>query len=72
MQPPSPPRDRLAGSLAAAGMEPLPSVGNFLLVHHGADDEALIGGLLRHGILVRSGGSSGCRAGCASPRARSR
>ena len=48
-------RDRLAGSLAAAGMEPLPSVGNFLLVHHGADDEALIGGLLRHGILVRSG-----------------
>ena len=30
-------------------------MGNFLFVHHGADDEALIGGLLRQGILVRSG-----------------
>jgi histidinol-phosphate aminotransferase len=52
-------RDRLAAALAEAGMESLPSAGNFLLVHHGADDAELVVGLLRRGILVRSGAELG-------------
>jgi histidinol-phosphate aminotransferase len=52
-------REQLARSLAEAGMEPLPSAGNFVLVHHGADDAALVAGLLRRGLLVRSGAELG-------------
>ena len=52
-------RERLAGALAAAGMEPLPSAGNFLLVRHGVDDAALVAGLLRRGLLVRPGAELG-------------
>ena len=52
-------RERLATALSAAGMEPRPSAGNFLLVPHGVDDDALVAGLLRHGIWVRSGADLG-------------
>jgi histidinol-phosphate aminotransferase len=52
-------RERLARALAEARMEPLPSVGNFLLVRHGVDDAALVAGLLRRGLLVRSGADLG-------------
>jgi histidinol-phosphate aminotransferase len=52
-------RERLAAGLRDAGMEPLPSAANFVLVRHGADDAQLIGGLLRRGILVRSGADLG-------------
>jgi histidinol-phosphate aminotransferase len=52
-------RERLARALADAAMESLPSAGNFLLVHHGADDAALVAGLLRRGLLVRSGAELG-------------
>jgi histidinol-phosphate aminotransferase len=52
-------RERLASGLREAGMEPLPSAGNFVLVRHGADDAQLGDGLLRRGILVRSGADLG-------------
>jgi histidinol-phosphate aminotransferase len=52
-------RERLAGGLTGAGFEPLPSSANFVLVRHGADDADLVDGLLRHGILVRSGAQLG-------------
>lgn len=52
-------RERLAGSLADAGMEPLPSAANFVLVRHGADDAELGEGLLRRGIVIRSGAELG-------------
>jgi histidinol-phosphate aminotransferase len=52
-------RERLAGGLGEAGMEPLPSAANFVLVRHGADDAELGDGLLRRGIWVRSGGELG-------------
>ena len=52
-------RERLAEALSAAGMNPLPSAGNFLFVHHGADDAALNDGLLRRGVLIRPGGELG-------------
>jgi histidinol-phosphate aminotransferase len=52
-------RERLARALAEAGMQTLPSAGNFLLVRHGADDAALVAGLLRRGLLVRSGAELG-------------
>jgi histidinol-phosphate aminotransferase len=52
-------RDHLAAGLRAAGLEPLPSETNFLLVEHGADDDALAGGLLRRGVLVRPGSELG-------------
>jgi histidinol-phosphate aminotransferase len=52
-------RERLAAALAEAGMEPLPSAGNFLLVRHGVEDAALADGLLRRGLLVRSGAELG-------------
>jgi histidinol-phosphate aminotransferase len=48
-------RERLSGALAAAGMEPLPSEANFVLVRHDVDDAALIDGLLRRAILIRPG-----------------
>ncbi|HEV3377583.1 MAG TPA: aminotransferase class I/II-fold pyridoxal phosphate-dependent enzyme, partial [Thermoleophilaceae bacterium] len=41
--------------LRDAGLEPVPSAANFLLVQHGVDDAALMDGLLRRGILVRPG-----------------
>jgi histidinol-phosphate aminotransferase len=52
-------RDRLAAGLHDAGMDPLPSAANFVLVRHGADDALLVDGLLRRGLLVRSGAGVG-------------
>jgi histidinol-phosphate aminotransferase len=52
-------RDHLAGALRAAGLGPMPSEANFLLVEHGADDHALADGLLRRGVLVRPGSELG-------------
>jgi len=52
-------RDHLAAGLRAAGLEPLPSEANFLLVEHGADDDALADRLLRRGVLVRPGSELG-------------
>ena len=52
-------RDHLGAGLRAAGLEPLPSDANFLLVEHGADDDALADGLLRRGVLVRPGSELG-------------
>jgi histidinol-phosphate aminotransferase len=52
-------RERLARGLGEAGMEPLPSAANFVLVRHGADDAQLVEGLLRRGLLVRSGAHLG-------------
>jgi histidinol-phosphate aminotransferase len=52
-------RDHLAGALRAAGLDPMPSQANFLLVEHGADDDALADGLLRRGVLVRAGSELG-------------
>jgi histidinol-phosphate aminotransferase len=52
-------RDHLAAGLRTAGLEPLASEANFLLVEHGADDDALADRLLRRGVLVRPGGELG-------------
>jgi histidinol-phosphate aminotransferase len=52
-------RERLAGGLADAGIEPLPSAANFVLVRHGADDAELGEGLLRRGIIIRPGAELG-------------
>ena len=52
-------RERLAHGLGEAGVEPLPSAANFVLVRHGADDAQLVEGLLRRGLLVRSGAHLG-------------
>jgi histidinol-phosphate aminotransferase len=52
-------RERLAGGLREAGLDPLPSAANFVLVRHGADDAELGAGLLRRGLLVRSGAQLG-------------
>jgi histidinol-phosphate aminotransferase len=52
-------RERLTDGLVAGGMRPLPSAANFVLVRHGADDAQLGHGLLRRGILVRSGAGLG-------------
>jgi histidinol-phosphate/aromatic aminotransferase/cobyric acid decarboxylase-like protein/imidazoleglycerol phosphate dehydratase HisB len=46
-------RERLAASLRAIGLEPLPSAGNFLFVPV-ADGHALGETLLRHGLVVRA------------------
>jgi histidinol-phosphate aminotransferase len=48
-------RDHLAAGLRRAGLEPRPSEANFVLVEHGADDDALGDRLLRRGVLVRPG-----------------
>lgn len=48
-------RDHLAEGLRAAGLEPLPSQANFLLVQHGMDDGELTQALLQRGVLVRPG-----------------
>ena len=63
-------RDHLASGPRAAGLEPLPSEANFLLVEHGADDDALADRLLRRGVLVRPGAKSACPAGRGSRWAR--
>ena len=52
-------RDHLAAGLRAADLEPLPSEANFLLVEHGAGDDALADLLLRRGVLVRPGSELG-------------
>jgi histidinol-phosphate aminotransferase len=52
-------RDYLAAALREAGLEPLGSEANFLLVEHGAEDAALTEGLLRRGVLVRPGSELG-------------
>jgi histidinol-phosphate aminotransferase len=52
-------RDHLAEALRSAGLDPLPSEANFLLVEHGADDAGLADGLIRRGVLVRAGSELG-------------
>jgi histidinol-phosphate aminotransferase len=52
-------RDHLADGLRAAGMDPRPSDANFVLVEHGADDDALADSMLRRGVLVRPGSELG-------------
>jgi histidinol-phosphate aminotransferase len=44
---------RLESALAAHGLEPVPSVGNFLYVETGADANGLFDRLLHEGIIVR-------------------
>ena len=48
-------RERFAARLAAAGMGPLPSAANFLLVDLGVDEKELVERLRRRGILIRPG-----------------
>jgi histidinol-phosphate aminotransferase len=57
-------RELLAHLLAEAGMEPLPSQANFLLVRMGVDDLAVKERLLRRGFLIRAGSEFGL-PGCA-------
>jgi histidinol-phosphate aminotransferase len=52
-------REGLAAALAAQGIRSEPSEANFLLVHHGVDDEGLFDGLLRRGVLIRPGAEMG-------------
>jgi histidinol-phosphate aminotransferase len=52
-------RERLAQLLAEAGMDPLPSQANFLLVRMGVDDVAVKDRLLRRGFLIRAGSEFG-------------
>jgi histidinol-phosphate aminotransferase len=52
-------RELLMRLLADAGMEPLPSQANFLLVRVGADDVAFTDLLLRRGFLIRAGSEFG-------------
>jgi histidinol-phosphate aminotransferase len=52
-------RTLLAGLLADAGMESLPSEANFLLVHVDGDDAALAAELVVRGFLVRPGSEFG-------------
>jgi histidinol-phosphate aminotransferase len=54
-------RALLAGLLADAGMESLPSEANFLLVHVGGDDTALASELVVRGYLVRPGSEFGLK-----------
>jgi histidinol-phosphate aminotransferase len=54
-------RELLMRLLADAGMEPLPSQANFLLVRVGTDDVALTDLLLRRGFLIRAGSEFGLR-----------
>jgi histidinol-phosphate aminotransferase len=46
-------RDRVSARLRAFGTPVLPSAGNFLLLHAGADAKARFDALLRRGIIVR-------------------
>jgi histidinol-phosphate aminotransferase len=52
-------RARLTAALAAGGMRPLASAGNFVLVDLGVDDAELCERLLARGILIRPGGELG-------------
>jgi histidinol-phosphate aminotransferase len=52
-------RDLLEALLRDAGMRPVPSQANFVLVDAGADDSALAAALIRRGLLVRPGSEFG-------------
>ena len=52
-------RALLSRLLAEAGMEPLPSEANFVLVRVGVDAAELALALVRRGLLVRAGGEFG-------------
>jgi histidinol-phosphate aminotransferase len=52
-------REWLAAALPKEGIRAIPSEANFLLVEHGVDDALLIDGLLRRGVLIRSGAEMG-------------
>jgi histidinol-phosphate aminotransferase len=52
-------RTRVTARLAQLGTMVLPSAGNFLLVHAGADAKGRSDALLRHGIIVRPLGNYG-------------
>jgi histidinol-phosphate aminotransferase len=52
-------RSLLAGLLAEAGIESVPSEANFVLVHVGGDDAALADELVARGLLVRPGSEFG-------------
>src|SRR6266404_2089864 len=49
----------LCERLRAAGLEPLPSQTNFVLVRTGVDDAALAAAIAHEGLLVRAGGEYG-------------
>ncbi len=48
-------RERLSRALVAAGMAPVASSANFVLVELGVDDAALFERMLRRGVLIRPG-----------------
>ena len=52
-------RETLCGRLRAAGLEPLTSHANFVLVQTGADDALLTQAVAEEGLLVRSGSEYG-------------
>jgi histidinol-phosphate aminotransferase len=52
-------REILCERLRAAGLEPLPSQTNFVLVRTGVDDAALAQAVAEDGLLVRAGGEYG-------------
>src|SRR4051812_15731362 len=52
-------RELLCERLRAAGLEPLPSQANFVLVRAGVDDAALAQAVAEEGLLVRAGGEYG-------------
>ena len=52
-------RELLGERLRAAGLEPLPSQANFVLVQTGVDDAALAQAVAEEGLLVRAGGEYG-------------
>jgi histidinol-phosphate aminotransferase len=52
-------RGILSAALSDAGLEPLPSQANFVLVGTGVDDAALARAVAEEGLLVRAGGEFG-------------
>jgi len=52
-------RDLLLERLRSAGLDPLPSQANFVLVDTGVDDGALAEAVAEEGLLVRAGGEYG-------------
>ena len=52
-------RELLCERLRAAGLEPLPSQANFVLVQTGVDDASLAQAVAEEGLLVRAGGEYG-------------
>jgi histidinol-phosphate aminotransferase len=52
-------REVLLERLRSAGLEPLPSQANFVLVDSGVDDAALAEAVAEEGLLVRAGGEYG-------------